>query len=157
MYPSAPAASYEMDTYSRDNFEEDEPVQKVAECPINKMNEEEKMDLLKRSILKAQSYTPLFTKKRHWMSIYKMAAHKNIIIDGDYAYFVQRIGMMDLKNMPDGLSANYLDRMNKGVFADDLSEWTSTGLSGMKRSEFTDIKETAEKFGEIIDETRHNE
>ena len=48
MYPSAPAASYEMDTYSRDNFEEDEPVQKVAECPINKMNEEEKMDLLKR-------------------------------------------------------------------------------------------------------------
>lgn len=23
--------------------------------------------------------------------------------------------MMDLKNMPDGLSANYLDRMNKGV------------------------------------------
>ena len=64
---------------------------------------------------------------------------------------------MDLKNMPDGLSANYLDRMNKGVFADDLSEWTSTGLSGMKRSEFTDIKETAEKFGEIIDETRHNE
>ena len=36
---------------------------KVAECPINKMNEEEKMDLLKRSILKAQSYTPLFTKK----------------------------------------------------------------------------------------------
>ena len=50
------------------------------------------------------------------MSIYKMAAHKNIIIDGDYAYFVQRIGMMDLKNMPDGLSANYLDRMNKGVF-----------------------------------------
>lgn len=157
MYPSAPAASYEMDTYSRDNSEEDEPVQKVAECPINKMNEEEKMDLLKRSILKAQSYTPLFTKKRHWMSIYKMAAHKNIIIDGDYAYFVQRIGMMDLKNMPDGLSANYLDRMNKGVFADDLSEWTSTGLSGMKRSEFTDIKETAEKFGEIIDETRHNE
>lgn len=138
-------------------FVEDEPVQKVAECPINKMNEEEKMDLLKRSILKAQSYTPLFTKKRHWMSIYKMAAHKNIIIDGDYAYFVQRIGMMDLKNMPDGLSANYLDRMNKGVFADDLSEWTSTGLSGMKRSEFTDIKETAEKFGEIIDETRHNE
>ena len=91
------------------------------------------------------------------MSIYKMAAHKNIIIDGDYAYFVQRIGMMDLKNMPDGLSANYLDRMNKGVFADDLSEWTSTDLSGMKRSEFTDIKETAEKFGEIIDETRHNE
>lgn len=157
MYPSAPAASYEMDTYSRDNSEEDEPVQKVAECPINKMNEEEKMDLLKRSILKAQSYTPLFTKKRHWTSIYKMAAHKNIIIDGDYAYFVQRIGMMDLKNMPDGLSANYLDRMNKGVFADDLSEWTSTGLSGMKRSEFTDIKETAEKFGEIIDETRHNE
>lgn len=62
MYPSAPAASYEMDTYSRDNSEEDEPVQKVAECPINKMNEEEKMDLLKRSILKAQSYTPLFTK-----------------------------------------------------------------------------------------------
>ena len=26
MYPSAPAASYEMDTYSRDNSEEDEPV-----------------------------------------------------------------------------------------------------------------------------------
>ena len=91
------------------------------------------------------------------MAIYKLAAHKNIIIDGYYASFVQRIGMMDLKNMPDGLSANYLDRMNKGVFADDLSEWTSTGLSGMKRSEFTDIKETAEKFGEIIDETRHNE
>ena len=39
----------------------------------------------------------------------------------------------------------------------NLCEWTSTGLSGMKRSEFTDIKETAEKFGEIIDETRHNE
>ncbi len=33
------------------------------------------------------------------MSIYKMAAHKNIIIDGDYAYFVQRIGMMDLKKI----------------------------------------------------------
>ena len=60
------------------------------------------MDLLKRSILKAQSTLRYSPKKRHWMSIYKMAAHKNIIIDGDYAYFVQRIGMMDLKNMPDG-------------------------------------------------------
>ena len=55
------------------------------------------------------------------------------------------------------LSSNYLYRKNKGVFADALSEGTSTGLSCMKRSEFTDIKETAEKFGEIIDETRHNE
>ena len=136
---------------------DDSKDQKVADHPIDKMNEAKKMDLLKRSILKAQSYTPLFTKKRHWISIYKMAAHKNIIIDGDYAHFVQRIGMMDLKNMPSGLSENYLSRMNKGVFADDLSEWTSIGLSGIKLSEFTDIKETAEKFGKIIDEINYKE
>ncbi len=47
--------------------------------------------------------------------------------------------------------------MNKGVFADDLSEWTSIGLSGIKLSEFTDIKETAEKFGKIIDEINYKE
>lgn len=69
----------------------------------------------------------------------------------------KRIGMMDLKNMPSGLSENYLSRMNKGVFADDLSEWTSIGLSGIKLSEFTDIKETAEKFGKIIDEINYKE
>lgn len=41
---------------------DDSKDQKVADHPIDKMNEAEKMDLLKRSILKAQSYTPLFTK-----------------------------------------------------------------------------------------------
>lgn len=143
--------------YGGENEPVDLKVIKVAERSIDKMNEEEKTDSLKCSILKAQSYTPLFTKKRHWMAIYKMAAHKNIIIDSDYAYFVQRIGMIDLKNMPNGLSENYLDRMNKGVFADNLSEWTSIGLNGIKLSESTDIKETAEKFGEIIDEISHNE
>ena len=154
--PSAPIIPYKMTTMA-DLGRDDSKDQKVADHPIDKMNEAEKMDLLKRSILKAQSYTPLFTKKRHWISIYKMAAHKNIIIDGDYAHFVQRIGMMDLKNMPSGLSENYLSRMNKGVFADDLSEWTSIGLSGIKLSEFTDIKETAEKFGKIIDEINYKE
>ena len=34
--------------------------------------------------------------------------------------------MMDLKNMPDGLSANYLDRMNKGVLL-MTQRRTSTG------------------------------
>lgn len=154
--PSTPIIPYKMTTMA-DLGRDDSKDQKVADHPIDKMNEAEKMDLLKRSILKAQSYTPLFTKKRHWISIYKMAAHKNIIIDGDYAHFVQRIGMMDLKNMPSGLSENYLSRMNKGVFADDLSEWTSIGLSGIKLSEFTDIKETAEKFGKIIDEINYKE
>ena len=154
--PSTPIIPYKMTTMA-DLGRDDSKDQKVADHPIDKMNEAEKMNLLKRSILKAQSYTPLFTKKRHWISIYKMAAHKNIIIDGDYAHFVQRIGMMDLKNMPSGLSENYLSRMNKGVFADDLSEWTSIGLSGIKLSEFTDIKETAEKFGKIIDEINYKE
>lgn len=154
--PSTPIIPYKMTTMA-DLGRDDSKDQKVADHPIDKMNEAEKMDLLKRSILKAQSYTPLFTKKRHWISIYKMAAHKNIIIDGDYAHFVQRIGMMDLKNMPSGLSENYLSRMNKGVFADDPSEWTSIGLSGIKLSEFTDIKETAEKFGKIIDEINYKE
>lgn len=31
------------------------------------------------------------------------------------------------------------------------------GLSGIKLSEFTDIKETAEKFGKIIDEINYKE
>lgn len=120
------------------------------------MNEEEKMDLLKRSILKAQSYTPLFTKSVigcqsiRWQRTRTSSSTAIMHTCTTYRHDGS-------ENMPDGLSANYLDRMNKGVFADDLSEWTSTGLSGMKRSEFTDIKETAEKFGEIIDETRHNE
>lgn len=63
--PSAPVIPYEMTTmadFGRNESKEDEPIQKVAERPIDKMNEEEKIDLLKRSILKAQSYTPLFTK-----------------------------------------------------------------------------------------------
>ena len=62
--PSAPIIPYKMTTMA-DLGRDDSKDQKVADHPIDKMNEAEKMDLLKRSILKAQSYTPLFTKKRH--------------------------------------------------------------------------------------------
>ena len=72
-------------------IEEDEPVQKVAECPINKMNEEEEDGPFETQHSESAKLHSAIHQKRHWMSIYKMAAHKNIIIDGDYAYFVQRM------------------------------------------------------------------
>ncbi|MCI1647512.1 MAG: type I restriction endonuclease [Bacteroides sp.] len=130
----------------------------VAE-PINigKQPEQTRLEILRKSIVKLINYgytkkTSVFTKQRHWESIYRIAADYGFVIDGDYAYFKSIIDRMKLDNLPALLNRDFLDKYNNGIYAKNFEDWTNEGLTDRKLKEYEDIKHCAEVFKGIVDE-----
>lgn len=135
----------------------DENYTRMAAEPLNikDLPEEKRIEILKKCIVKLLGYNPkksIFSKQRHWESIYRIAADFGFVIDGDYAYFKNIIDKMQLNNLPAVLTHEFLDKANTGIYAHNYDDWSSTGLIGRKFHEFEDIKNCAEAFKKIVEE-----
>lgn len=128
----------------------------VAEnVTIKNLPEEKRIEILKKCIVRLLGYNPrksVFSKQRHWESIYRVAADFGFVIDGDYAYFKNIIDKMQLNNLPVALTHELLDKANTGIYAQNYDDWTSEGFTGRKLQEFEDIKHCAEAFKKIVEE-----
>ncbi len=128
----------------------------VAE-PVNikDLSEPKRIEIFKKCIIQLFGYNPrrsVFSKQRHWESIYRIAADFGFVIDGDYAYFKNMIDKMQLNNLPAALTHDFLDKANTGIYAQSYDEWTSVGLTGRKFREYEDIRQCAEAFKKIVEE-----
>jgi type I restriction enzyme R subunit len=79
-----------------------------------------------------------------------VAADYGFIIDGDYDYFKSFIDRMNLSTLPAALSISLMEKLNQGVYANPLEEWSNDGLEGRKLTEYEDIKSCADKFEEVV-------
>jgi type I restriction enzyme R subunit len=122
---------------------------------VRDLPEEKRIDLLKQCIVQLtnSSYSKkdaVFTKQRHWEAVYRIAADKGFVIDGDYRYFKQIIDGMSLTNVPE-LKADTIEKLNKGVYAQAFEDWSPNGLLGKDLSAYNEIHLCGEKFMKIID------
>ncbi|WP_276858618.1 hypothetical protein [Bacteroides fluxus] len=123
---------------------------------VRELPEEKRIKILKKCIVKLLGYNPkksAFSKQRHWEAIYRIAADKGFIIDGDYAYFKSIIDGMQLSNIPVPFNTDLLERLNQGIYAKNIRDWSSEGLCGKKLQEYKDIKNCADAFNRVVDET----
>lgn len=100
---------------------------------VRELPEEKRIKILKKCIVKLLGYNPkksAFSKQRHWEAIYRIAADKGFIIDGDYAYFKSIIDGMQLSNIPVPFNTDLLERLNQGIYAKNIRDWSSEGLCG---------------------------
>lgn len=117
--------------------------------------EEKRIEILKKCIVKLLGYNPkksAFSKQRHWEAIYRIAIDKGFIIDGDYTYFKRIIDEMQLSNIPVPFNMDLLERLNQGIYAKNIGDWSPEGLDGKKFQEYKDIKSCADAFSKIVDE-----
>lgn len=136
----------------------------IAAEAINVINfpEQTRIEILRRSLVNLINYgytkkNSVFTKRRHWESIYRIAVDYGFVIDGDYAYFKRIIDGMQLDNLPTTLTRDLIEKANKGIYAQDFKDWTSDGLIGDKLKEYEDVKHCAEVFNNIVTKTIHKQ
>lgn len=128
--------------------------QLVAEADVKDWPEEKRIATLKKSICQLIGYEPKkspLNKQRHWIAIYRIAADKGFIIEGDFAYFKRIIDDMQISNLPVPLKIESLQSSIKDVYAKDIEDWTDDNLSGKKLAEYEDIKKCADAFAKIVE------
>ena len=133
--------------------EENDDQQLVAEANVKDWPEEKRIATLKKSICQLIGYEPKkspLNKQRHWIAIYRIAADKGFIIEGDFAYFKRIIDNMQISNLPVLLKIESLQSSIKDVYAKDIEYWTDNNLSGKKLAEYEDIKKCADAFAKIV-------
>lgn len=128
---------------------------------VRKLLEEKRTDLLKRCIVQLANSgynkkNVVFTKQRHCEAVYRIAADKGFVIDGDYRCFKQMIDGIILTNVPD-LKADTVEKLNKGVYALPFKEWTPNGLLGKDLSLYNDIHLCGEKFLDVVEKNLSRE
>ena len=134
-----------------------DPVQEstqVAEPALSNDSVEAcKLGVLKKSLIKLKGYTTSqteFNKVRHWIAVYRIAVDEGLVIDKDFNYFVDKIKLMKLEDVPNLPSVDDFQRNVQGVYALDFIDWSNDGLVGRKLSEYIDIKKVAHLFKEIV-------
>ena len=134
--------------------EENDDQQLVAEADVKDWPEEKRTATLKKSICQLIGYEPKkspLSKQRHWIAIYRIAADKGFIIEGDFAYFKRIIDDMQISNLPVPLKIESLQSSIKDVYAKDIEDWTDNNLSGKRLAEYEDIKKCADAFVKIVE------
>ena len=92
----------------------------------------------------------IFTKRRHWIAIYRVASDTGLVIDGDFAYFEHLVAAMNQAQLPVKLTSGFLEKAVAGVYAEHIDDWSNEGLEGRKLQEFEDIFHCAKVFRGII-------
>ena len=130
-------------------------VRMVAEPEgIRNLPEATRIDILKRSIKQLLGYNPKkspFTKQRHWIAVYRVAADMGFIIDGDFKYFKSIIDRMQIDTLSIPLSVSYLEKTIKDTYAMNIENWTANGLSEKQLIEYEDIKRCVDAFAKIVE------
>ena len=130
---------------------DDEPVRygMVADSShLQDLPEEQRIDIFKKSLSQMLGYNikkSPFTKQRHWVAIYRIAADYGFVIENDYAYFMHFIKVVGIDNLP-SVNESVIERMNKGVYAKHIDDWNTDGLSEKELVEYNDIKKCADAF-----------
>lgn len=122
---------------------------------VKDLDEVARLEILWECVIKLLNYgynkkDAVFTKQRHWEAVYRVAADYGFVIDGDYDYFKRVIDDMNIQNLPCALTKNFLDNNNTGIYAQNMKDWTSEGLTGKALTEYEDIKKCAKVFENIV-------
>lgn len=122
---------------------------------VKDLDEATRLEILRECVIKLLNYgynkkNGVFTKQRHWEAVYRIAADYGFVIDGDYDYFKRVIDDMNIQNLPCALTKNFLDNNNTGIYAQNMKDWTSEGLTGKALTEYEDIKKCAKVFENIV-------
>jgi type I restriction enzyme R subunit len=115
---------------------------------LQDLPEEQRIDIFKKSLSQMLGYNikkSPFTKQRHWVAIYRIAADYGFVIENDYAYFMHFIKVVGIDNLP-SVNESVIERMNKGVYAKHIDDWNTDGLSEKELVEYNDIKKCADAF-----------
>lgn len=116
---------------------------------------EQRIDIFKKSIKRLLGYDSkksLMGKQRSWIAIYRVAADKGFIIEGDFTYFKQIIDSMQLAEFPVTLRIGLLESSVKDIYAKHLADWSDEHLTGRKLAEFKEVKFCADTFAGIVEE-----
>lgn len=114
---------------------------------VKSLSEEERIVIFKKSLKSLLGYAPKkspFTKQRHWIAIYRVAADKGFVIDGDFDCFKRFIDKMQLTNILVPLNMNVLEKSIRGVYAKNIEDWSGDNLHGKDLTEYEDINLLAE-------------
>lgn len=126
----------------------------VAES-VQDLPEKTRKDIFKQSLATLFGYQggqSVFSKQCHWVAVYRVAADRGFVIEGDYDYFKNFLDSLALSYIPVMLNVSSLERAMQGVYALDKADWTSEGLVGKKLREYQDIKHCLDRFDEIVSE-----
>ena len=134
----------------------------VAESfvPANELTEEQRIEVLRKSIVQIMNHggyrasDRTFSKQRHWIAIYRIAADEGFTIDGDFKYFKHIVDRMNLQSCKVALNIDKLEKNVKGIYGISFVDWSDNGLSGKNLDEFNDIKQCAEVFLKILSDNR---
>ncbi len=121
---------------------------------VRNLPEATRIDILRRSIKQLLGYNPKkspFSKQRHWIAIYRIAADMGFVIDGDFAYFKSIIDEMQIDSLNIPLSTAYLEKSIKGIYAMNIDDWIAEGLPENKLAEYEDVKSCADAFAKVIE------
>ena len=125
---------------------------------LSSLTEEQKVDFLAnamKQLIHKGGYSQknaIFSKRRHWIAIYRIACDTGLTIDGDFPYFEHLIALMDQNLFPVTLSKGFLEKAVKGIFAEHIDDWSDNGLENRKLQEYNDIFDCAIAFKDIINE-----
>lgn len=134
----------------------EEDYRMVAErITVKGWDEATRLDILKECIVSIMGYgfnsrLSTFSKQRHWEAIYRIAVDYGFMIDGDYGYFKKVIDGMQITNLPYEVTTALLQRLNQGVYAQDIKDWTNEGLAGRALKEYEDIRKCAKAFEGLV-------
>lgn len=152
------AKRYELPTEeTNDHHRQYEHSLQIAAEPLSVKNLDEatRLEILRECVIKLlncgyNKKNGVFTKQRHWEAVYRIAADYGFVIDGDYDYFKRVIEDIDIQTLPYALTNNFLKNNNTGIYAKNMKDWTSEGLTGKALAEYEDIKKCAEVFEKIV-------
>ena len=141
-----------------DEEREKEALQDAAEVNvISSLDEEGKRVFFQNALtqlINHGGYTKkdaVFTKRRHWISIYRVASAMGLVIDGDFPYFEHLVATMNQDQLPVKLTSGFLEKAVAGVYAQHIDDWTNEGLEGRKLQEFEDIYHCAKVIRGIVE------
>lgn len=154
-YLNAMSSTYTVESYN-DKIEYYEEAQQAAESD-KKLSEEKINQILKLSIKQWLGYNPqlVFTKKRYWECIYRVASDHGLTIDGDNNYFVDKIKSFGFEKIPP-IDIDLMDRLHKGIYTKSLEEWTSVNLKDNDLLIYEDMYNIAHQFDMIVKSNLEN-
>ena len=128
---------------------------------VSELEEEERIELLKRCItaLWNPGYSAsTFSKARHWVAVYRIAADYGFIIDDcDFERFKDVIDRMHFSEIPVMLNVSQLERDCQGVFRQHIDDWSNNGLTGRGLNAYVDIQRCAQAFRAIVRRELHTD
>lgn len=140
--------------YSSPKTYEAAPIIAADKDNVSDLPEEQRIDILKKSLLQFMGYAPQkspLSKQRNWIAIYRVAADRGFVIDGEFAQFKRFIDQMQMDSLPTIPKAEQLEKSVKAVYAQNLEDWSGEHLIGRNRTEYEEVKRCADAFAEVVE------